>query len=71
MMTDRNRPGVEVPEPDWNEQLVDVAAHLDDGGYEESERGVGTIREADLGDIADQSIVVEVDDEDGYESTST
>lgn len=65
MMTDSVRPGVEVPGPDWNEQLVDVATHIDDDGYVETEPGVGTIREADVGDVADQSIVVEVDDEDG------
>jgi hypothetical protein len=69
MMTGSDRPGVEVPEPDWNEQLVDAATHIDDDGYEEPELGVGIIREADAGDVADQSIVVEVDDEDGYEST--
>ena len=64
MMADSDRPGVEVPGPDWNEQLVDAATHIDDG-YEEAEPRWGTIREADVGDVADQSIVVEVDDEDG------
>jgi hypothetical protein len=64
MMTNESQPGVEVPEPDWSEQLIDVAAHIDDG-YEEAEPRWGTIREADAGDVADQSIVVEVDDEDG------
>ena len=64
MMTNEAQPGVEVPEPDWSEQLIDVAAHIDDG-YEEAEPRMGAIREADVGDVADQSIVVEVDDEDG------
>ena len=64
MMTNEAQPGVEVPEPDWSEQLIDVAAHIDDG-YEEAEPRWGAIREADAGDVADQSIVVEVDDEDG------
>ena len=65
MMADSVLPGVEVPGPDWSEQLIDVAAHIDDDGYEEAEPRWGTIREADAGDVADQSIVVEVDDEDG------
>jgi hypothetical protein len=64
MMADSVRPGVEVPGPDWNEQLVDAATHIDDG-YEGAEPRWGAIREADAGDVADQSIVVEVDDEDG------
>jgi hypothetical protein len=64
MMADSVLPGVEVPGPDWSEQLVDAATHIDDG-YEEAEPHWGAIREADVGDVADQSIVVEVDDEDG------
>ena len=64
MMSNEAQPGVEVPEPDWSEQLIDVAAHIDDG-YEEAGPRWGAIREADVGDVADQSIVVEVDDEDG------
>ncbi|GGC51572.1 hypothetical protein GCM10010974_37050 [Brevibacterium sediminis] len=65
MMTNEAQPGVEVPEPDWSEQLIDVAAHIDDDGNEDTEPRMGAIREADAGDVADQSIVVEVDDEDG------
>lgn len=66
MMTNEVQPGVEVPEPDWNEQLIDVAAHIDDDGNEDTEPRMGAIREADPGDVTEQNMIVEIDDDDGY-----
>ncbi|TSI12646.1 hypothetical protein [Brevibacterium aurantiacum] len=70
MTTENNRPGIEVPEPDWSEQLIDDAMRLDAESLDEPELGADTIREADPGDIAEQTIGVEIDDEDGYDESA-
>lgn len=72
MMTNENRPGVEVPEPDWTEQLID--AREPEGFNNEdvdSVPGSNVIREADAGDIAEQGVIVEIDDEDGYDDSAS
>lgn len=72
MMTNETQPGVEVPEPDWSEQLIDarepVGVNDEDA---ESVAGSSVIREADDGDVADQEAVVDLDDDDGYDDSDS
>lgn len=70
MMTDKNHPGAEVPESDWNEQLIETVTQSDTEKHNESVPIVDVIREADSGDVAEQGIVVEIDDEDGYDDSA-
>ncbi|WP_420097510.1 hypothetical protein [Brevibacterium sediminis] len=71
-MTNETQPGVEVPEPDWSEQLIDAR---EPGGMVdeavESVSGSSVIREADDGDVAEQEAVVDLDDNDGYDGSIT
>lgn len=72
MMTNETQPGVEVPEPDWSEQLIDAREPGDmvDEAVE-SVSGSSVIREADDGDVAEQEAVVDLDDDDGYDGSIT
>lgn len=72
MMSNEMQPGVEVPEPDWSEQLIDAREPV--GVNDEaigSVPGSSVIREADDGDVAEQEAVVDFDDDDGYENSVT
>ncbi len=72
MMTNETQPGVEVPEPDWSEQLID--ARQPEGVNDEDDElvpGSSVIREADDGDVAEQEAVVDLDDDDGYENSDS
>ncbi|MBM6588795.1 hypothetical protein [Brevibacterium sp. RIT 803] len=70
MTTNETQPGVEVPEPDWSEQLIDTATYTEADGNEVSAPTATVIREADDGDVAEQGIIVEIDDEDGYDESA-
>ncbi|TSI14087.1 hypothetical protein [Brevibacterium aurantiacum] len=72
MMTNETQPGVEVPEPDWSEQLIDAR---EPGGMVdeavESVPGSSVLREAEDGDVAEQGVIVEIDDDDGYDDSAS
>lgn len=70
MMANETQPGVEVPEPDWSEQLID-AREPEGVNHEdvESVPGSNAIREADDGDVAEQGVIVAIDDDDGYDDS--
>ncbi|GAA4394302.1 hypothetical protein [Brevibacterium pityocampae] len=72
MMTNEAQPGVEVPEPDWSEQLIDARepVGVNDEAIE-SVPGSSMIREADDGDVAEQEAVVDLDDDDGYKDVDS
>ncbi|MGO2861683.1 MAG: hypothetical protein ACTIC1_11030 [Brevibacterium sp.] len=72
MMTNENRPGVEVPEPDWSEQLIDERGPVGvNDEVVESVPGSSVIREADDADVVEQGVIVEIDDEDGYDDSAS
>ena len=70
MLTDEHRPGLEVPESDWDEQRIDAAGGIEpDNGPDADdhvapETAVGAAPEANPHDLADQSVVVDLDDDD-------